>query len=90
MKPMPRDRMFNVLVLGGIALVAGSACGSGAAVHVDAGSEDGGLPSEPRERADASVVDTGSGFPSEPPAPGTDAAARDAAVDGFSFPMEVQ
>jgi len=60
---MPRDRMFNVLVLGGIALVGASACGGTVSAHADAGSQDSGFPSELPVQGDAAAID--SGFPSE-------------------------
>ena len=84
---MKRDRMFHVLVLGGIALVGG-ACGSQVAT--------------PKGSKDAAVGDAGAsdapaemdvGFPSELPAVldssfATDAGnASDGGADAF-FPME--
>jgi hypothetical protein len=83
MKPVPQDRMFHVLVLGGIALVAGGGCGNGA----------GGFPSGAPAQADASAdadasPDTGNPFTSD--AERTDAVpdAKDASADGFCFPCE--
>ena len=93
---MPRDRMFNVLVLGGIALVGAGACGGTVSAHADAGSQDSGFPSELPVQVDAAAFDSGfpselggmigdagidTGFPSElPVVVPPDAAAGDAAV----------
>jgi hypothetical protein len=85
--------MFHVLVLGGIALVGGGACGGGASVPAEAGTREAGFPSELAVRADASVVDAS--FDTGLPSFGSDAStggradASDAAFE-TSFPMEVQ
>jgi hypothetical protein len=56
--------MFRVLVLGGIALVGGSACGGSTAVEADASARDAGFPSETNASSEAgSYVDDG--FPTE-------------------------
>jgi len=101
---MPRDRMFNVLVLGGIALVGASACGGTVSAHADAGSQDSGFPSELPVQVDAAGIDSGfpselgmmigpdagldTGFPSELPVVPDTGITGDAAGDGPGFPAE--
>lgn len=65
---MPGDRMFGVLVLGGIALVGASACGSTPDIQTGWGAPE--MPSEPRVPAHPGVSsssDAGddAGLPSE-------------------------
>jgi hypothetical protein len=77
---MPRDRMFRVLVLGGIAFVEGSACGGSADVWPNSGAEDGSVP---RVRAQPQVsspadTDVDTGFPSETNGSTTGAASQGA------------
>jgi hypothetical protein len=54
---MAHDRMFGLLVLGGIALVGGSACGSSGDVQPDRGI--GALPEAPRVPAQPEVSSSG-------------------------------
>jgi hypothetical protein len=92
---MNQDRMFRVLVLGGVALVGGApACGSPAP---GPGFKDASSDGPSRIVAEASVGDEG--FPSELPSPGAgdgggaDALPRPADAGSeydVSFPVEVQ
>jgi hypothetical protein len=76
--------MFRVLVVGGIALVGGNACGGSGSVSADAGAHDGVFPSELPVQSDASSradseVDTG--FPSETNAGSSSDAASEGGLD---------
>jgi hypothetical protein len=51
---IPHDRMFRVLVLGGVALVGGTACGARASVSTDAGEADAEFPFEGASSASSS------------------------------------
>ena len=96
---MTRDRMFHVLVLGGIALVgAAEACG-GDTVTIDDGGvvkdATGEFPSELPAMGEAGVRDATSEFPSELPvfvdagrdSPPSDGQVTD--VRGDEFPSEL-
>jgi hypothetical protein len=100
-----RDRMFHVLVLGGIALVGSEGCGGSVAVHSEAGAQEGGgteggFPSELPVQVDASVradAAIDAGFLPETDGTTGDAAAReagpvsfDATPDGICLPCELQ
>jgi hypothetical protein len=80
------DRMFRVVVLGGIALTA---CGGAVTTSSDAGSD--GFPAEGPAPYDASLIDTAQqfdGFPTEGPDTYTIDAGEDAGVDAGCFPRE--
>ena len=77
---MPRDRMFRVLVLGGVALAGGS-CGGSVSVLAEAGAHDGGFPSElPVQSVGSGQADAGAdtAFPAETNA----STSSDAAAEG--------
>jgi len=87
---MPSDRMFRVLVLGGIALVGGTACGGSTGVQADAGAHEGGFPSElppvpiMGAKPDASASsdsDVDTGFPAETNATTSSDAASEGGPD---------
>jgi hypothetical protein len=90
---MNKDRMFHVLVVGGMTLVGTTvpaACGgdSSTTTSQDAG-QDTGFPSELPAFVDAGVHDATSDFPSELPVfvdSGVDASIKDAPEE---FPSEL-
>jgi hypothetical protein len=94
---MTRDRMFHVLVLGGIALVGGAEACGGDTVSIDDGGAvkdaTGEFPSELPVYVEAGVRDATSEFPSELPVfvdAGVDAGAdRQIADARDEFPSEL-
>jgi hypothetical protein len=97
------DRMYQVIVVGGIALVA-NACGGDVSTSTDGGGSDAAnmdeFPSELPSPTDGGVLfDGGSSdanvdsFPSELPVSSDapyDAGARDAPIDGFPSELPVR